>query len=539
MIDQTSNFIKKSTVSSSTRNQGSLPIGMHYLPDALHYREQDLQTWLPELQALGARSLTLIAPLERAIPEAFITNLIKNGIEPILHFPLSVNLNYQDEKNLDKDFSTLFENYARWGVRYVVLFDRPNLRRNWPASAWAQPNLTERFLDVLLPLLNLARLSGLSPILPPLEPGGDYWDTAFLQSILRGILRREGGPKNNNPASTYLPPMIGEELVHSLSLAAYAWTYNRPVDWGAGGPERWPAAQPYCIPANSQDQIGFHIFDWYDAIARAETGITLPIFILRAGSRLVREAGRESSESTKIQHAIQNLEIARHLLELINPSASVLPPTNKSLFSGARILDRAHVYSSPKADSSGEASISGEIPIQTLNFWLLSSTSNSPEAPEAWYQPDGSALPVVTAFKQWLTNQKSVATQNRPPAVELSFDPGVEDLETSSLALSTDDRALQQELSLEHALHQRFPIQHYLLLPIYAWGVAEWDIEAIRPFLQQYHPTLGFSLEEARLARRVTIYGDPAGVSPEVLISLIQEGCQVERINQDGTLLAL
>ena len=41
-------------------------LGLHYYPDTFHYREQDLATWLAELQALGVGWLTLIAPSERA-----------------------------------------------------------------------------------------------------------------------------------------------------------------------------------------------------------------------------------------------------------------------------------------------------------------------------------------------------------------------------------------------------------------------------------------------------------------------------------------
>ena len=66
----------------------------------------------------------------------------------------------------------------------MVLFDRPNLRANWPAAAWAQSNLVERFLDVFQPLALAAVQAGLIPVFPPLEPGGDYWDTAFLRSCL-------------------------------------------------------------------------------------------------------------------------------------------------------------------------------------------------------------------------------------------------------------------------------------------------------------------------------------------------------------------
>jgi len=37
-------------------------IGFHYFPDADHYRESDLYTWLPELKTLEASWLVLDAP---------------------------------------------------------------------------------------------------------------------------------------------------------------------------------------------------------------------------------------------------------------------------------------------------------------------------------------------------------------------------------------------------------------------------------------------------------------------------------------------
>jgi hypothetical protein len=128
-------------------------VGIHYFPDTLHYRDQDLQTWLPELVSLGVHWITLIAPVERAIPEDFLRGLIGAGIEPILHFPLPIDLRASDTQGghdftneLTSSFTVLFSNYARWGVHYVVLFDRPNVRRSWPASAWTQDDLVDRFL---------------------------------------------------------------------------------------------------------------------------------------------------------------------------------------------------------------------------------------------------------------------------------------------------------------------------------------------------------------------------------------------------------
>ena len=56
-------------------------IGFHYFPDTQHYRQSDLQTWLPLLHELGAGWLTLQAPDNRAIPEAFIRGLIDGGAE--------------------------------------------------------------------------------------------------------------------------------------------------------------------------------------------------------------------------------------------------------------------------------------------------------------------------------------------------------------------------------------------------------------------------------------------------------------------------
>ncbi len=60
--------------------------------------------------------------------------------------------------------------------------------------------------------------AGLQPIFPPLEPGGDYWDTAFLEAALASLKRR------------------APDLINQIVLALYAWTYDQPLDWGAGGP---------------------------------------------------------------------------------------------------------------------------------------------------------------------------------------------------------------------------------------------------------------------------------------------------------------
>lgn len=438
-------------------------IGFHYYPDTLHYREQDLQTWLPELQSLGAGKLVLYAHPERAIPEQFIAGLIAGGIEPILHIQLPL-----PSPNRLPSLELLSESYARWGVRYAVLFDRPNIRQAWAPSAWTQSEVVEQFLDMYIPLAERVLQAGLTPVFPPLEPGGDYWDTTFLQAALRGLQRR---------GST--------ALLDSLILGALAWTHDRPLDWGAGGPQRWPLSYPYSTPPGSQDQRGFHIFDWYMQISASELGTARPIILLRAGIAPQVHAPLPDLQ----QHAEASLAIARAL-------------------------------AAPAGD--GDLSIPAEV--QACNFWLLAAAPGSPYCNQAWVQPDGGRLPAATALRRWQAGRMAAASQ----AEHEKSAPA-----TKSPVVKQADRAAQT------ASPQPRPITHYLLVPLYAWGIAEWDMESIRPVIEKFHPTVGFSVEEACLADRVTIAGGSKAFSEADFQRLRDAGCSLEILETGGGLVAI
>ena len=187
-------------------------LGFHYFPDTLHYREADSQAWIPELCALGASWLVLLASDNRAIPESFIRRLINANIQPILHFVLPLSKPPKAE-----EMKTLFETYAKWGVNYAILFDRPNLNTSWDTQNWSHGSLVERFLDRFIPLAQLSYECGLLPVFPPLQPGGSYWDTTFLHSTLESMERRKQ-----------------ESLLERLILSAYGWTGNKSLNWGSG-----------------------------------------------------------------------------------------------------------------------------------------------------------------------------------------------------------------------------------------------------------------------------------------------------------------
>ena len=104
----------------------------------------------------------------------------------------------------------------------------------------------------------------------------------------------------------------------------------------------------------------------------------------------------------------------------------------------------------------------------------------------------------------------------------------------------------QKDRGSEKGGEQRFPetgiknhpIDHYLLLPVYEWGIADFHLEVTRPFIQKYHPTIGFSVNEAAYARRITVIGGVETFSEELLENFRQSGSIVERISGDGTSIA-
>jgi hypothetical protein len=429
-------------------------IGFHYYPDRNHYQESDLHTWQPELQTLGASWLTLIAPGNRAIPESFLNGLIDQDIEPILHFQLPL-----DSPPQVKDLELLFSNYARWGVHYIVLFDSPNDRSVWSSSDWSQNDLVDRFLDLFVPPAEAAAKSGLTPVFPPLTPGGDYWDTSFLRGSLQAMERR----------GNYY-------LLDRLAISANAYAGNRPLNWGSGGPERWPEARPYQTKGNGQDQRGFCIYDWYTAIAQAVLGEAKPIILFHLGSS---SGDPKSPAFDKSAHVRRTVAMAQ---ALAGPSST--PKNNPSM---------AAINPLPPEVLCG-------------NFWLLTAEPDNEHTPHAWYLPGEGVNPRVHGLTRWHSWAKSL--------------PGSGEINSSPTYLN------------DH------PIPHYLVLPAYEWGITDWHLNAARPFIRKYRPMIGFSLNYANMAARVTVVGDTEQVPEADLDQLRNSGCQVERISGDGISIA-
>lgn len=456
--------------SYSSHTNKSSRLGFHYFQDTLHYRETDLMTWLPELSALGASWLVLRSSPERAIPEFFIRGLLGAGIKPLIQFDLPL-----ESPPSPEELQTLLETYARWGVQQISLFDRPNDRSSWNSATWAQQDLVDRFLDSYLPLANLTLACGLTPAFPPLEPGGSYWDTAFLRSAYESISRRRM-----------------TDLLSKQVLTAYAWTGGHSLNWGAGGPERWPNAKPYFTPSKEQDHRGFRIYDWYGAITQAALETPCPIILMGAG--LPDNPNNPTSAFDPHKHAETSLMIARLLAGETFPD-----PQNKE------------TDLEPLPDQ-----------VMAVNFWLLAAEQNDRHHAQAWYQANGACLPAVETLHEWKKSKaQPKETENNG---QFDFD-SIPQTAASGWAAA----GLKSE---------KHPIRHYLLLPRYDWGIADWHLDVVQPYIKKHGPTVGFSVEEAALAEKVTIIGSHQTFSEKVVNHLKQAGCSVERISGDGTSIA-
>lgn len=319
-------------------------LGFHYFPDFLHYTEKDIQRWLPALKEINAQWLVIQSPLNRAIPEDFIRRLSVNRINLVIAFnaPLSDPIDWHD-------LELFAAYYGKWGAKYAMLNQYPNQQSAWAVGQWSDSGLIDSVISQFIRFGSLCLDNGIRPVFPLLTPGSDYWDLAFLKIALTKL--KEDAP-----------PSIQNNFV----LSAAAWDWGKPLDWGAGGQERWPKVKPYKLPQESQNQLGFRTYDWYVPIAREVFGKSIPVLLLQAG----------------IVHAPQN------------PAEKILPSSLEKLQAIYRLLKGENVF-----EALDESRLLQPISSDVIGccFYLLSSDSPAHQACR-WYSSDGLRLPPAQAI---------------------------------------------------------------------------------------------------------------------------------------------
>lgn len=409
-------------------------IGFHYFQDLNHYQSRDLALWQPELESLQAGWLVLKASPNYAIPEEFITGLLDSDVQPIIHFDIPVNSDYRPE-----DLRILLSSYARWGVKYVIFFDRPNMKSSWLHDTWSQGDLVERFLDRYLPFVRAAEQNGLTPIFPPLQPGGDYWDLSFLKKVLNLVKQRRS-----------------LDFVSNLHIAVSSQTFNHPLSWGAGGKRNWKVPRPYSkSEIGEEDHLGFNTWQWYTDLVNSILGIEPKLFLFYFGSADIKQ--------------------------------SVLDPK----VSFEELID----FAMKPSEEAGRAAEQKNNILACL-FWILSTSEPNEDGQTAFFDITGEVkVPEIKSYKEKLENTRK-----------------------QNLEYVVSDRLAEWI----------YPIDHYLLLPSYEWGIPENTLDRIRPIMRDSRPTIGFSLIEATNARKVTVWNENGAFSVKDIDILREAGCLID-----------
>ncbi len=311
-------------------------LGIHYFPDDRHYRSKDLELWIPELQSMDLRWIVLSGSLSHAIPEDFLHRLTDAGIEPVLL------LEREPIQQAADVAASIFRSYRRAGVRFISPFPAPNRDTSWAGCDAMSSSPVDRFLAIFPPVADCILSEGMLPVLPMLDPDGNYWSLAFLEAFLTGLDR-----------------CGRSELARRLVLAVDFSARNRPLDWGAGGSARWPQARPYLTPPGSQDHLGFQGYTWVDEVVRRSLGTSLPMIGMRAGATVGDFSDANYAPVDPILHTEVNLQVVQ-------------------IAAAARFT----------------------APVLCLCFRLLAAEDGTSEAGESWYRNDGTTLPIVDSLKR-------------------------------------------------------------------------------------------------------------------------------------------
>ncbi len=240
-------------------NRKSKKLGFHYYKDSGHFDDPSLDYWLPKLQAAGTSWLVIYAPETGEIPENFIIRLREARIEPIVVLNDSIS-----EPSALPIFQQRMAYFHSIGIHMVQFFNRPNMKSSWAPEDWIKPDLVRRFVRRYADYANVCIREKVIPLFPLLEPGGDYWDLAFLRTAIK-MIRKE----------------CSESMLSNMVFSASACLNRHPITWNEAGPSAYPASVPY---ADAQvDHRGFYLYSWYEEILKKEIGKSVPLLLMNAG----------------------------------------------------------------------------------------------------------------------------------------------------------------------------------------------------------------------------------------------------------------
>lgn len=342
--------------------------GIGFRLPANQYEKLGPEHWLQVLKPAGASWAVVPVYHPRSVPAALLMDLAAKDVEPVVQVILSPIGSI--EPNLLRN---TMARYRDCGVRYIGFYDRPNSVYQWNLSDWRRPGLIQRFVDLILPCLERAAELGLYPLLSPLEPGGEYWDTGFLAGVLQEIKERGKTP-----------------FFDRLAIGIYNYAYNRPLEWGKGGRARWKDALPYRAAPESEDHIGFRLFDWYEEIVREKLGFSLPLLSMGGGAGPIewedasfsplegRTAAQRNQEAVSL---LMEGELPDCLFNIALPLEAIMEDASTATIKSLKEMPRhARHFSWNKPEKSMKSSF----PKAIYHYVLLPAGEEKPVWPEKY-----------------------------------------------------------------------------------------------------------------------------------------------------------
>lgn len=266
-----------------------------------------------------------------------------------------------------------------------------------------------------------------------------------------------------------------DTILDKMGLSAYAWTWGRSLDWGAGGAERWPHNKPYRIPPDSQDQRSLRAYEWYQEIVRKVVGKSFPIILLQAGLSNPPLQTNDHNENQE-DDADSTLSIYR----LLN-NENVSDPASTQSF----------------LQPIGEEVLCG-------NFYLLACNVSSPLHPYVWFEENGEPTKMPGDILSWIETNCSSELANE----DLMFIP--------------------------KSPSRSFSISRYFYFPSLEFFIENEQRMEVQEHLIKYQPAIGFSLKEAAHAAIVDIAAEEEQIPESILEALRQSGCSVRRLWNSG-----
>ncbi len=385
--------------------------GFHYYPDTGHYSPYDANRWLPELKNLGASWLVLLSKVESRVPEFFVKKLVAQEIEPVVRIVVPV-IQPVDRAELAEMLAT----YASWGVHYVELFGAPNCSSRWGVEQWCRDSLVERFVEILLPCLGEMADAGLFPVFPALRPQGGYWDLSFLRDALERLAARLDG-----------------SVLERTVIAMENHAFDRPLSWGQGGQECWTESRPYFCPEESEDHLGFDLFEWYAEIVESVVGE--PLGLLCLGSAVYGDP--------------------------------------YSLQGGVWADQDSHAE---RALAMAKMQMGDLVPDYVINhaFWLLAAEEGDENRSHAWYGTQGEESKAVSAFKGLLKYSRA-GIDELPSSVAMSV-VSESSLDSSNVKCVGLSQQMKTSLRVKRAKRRKKPY----------WKVVRVEVQPGSPSMSAY-----------------------------------------------------